>query len=356
MKKLLLFLSKTDIDIYNECPKSAKNTQLAFGLFVLLTGILAFCSGTYAILNMFTDFDWETKKVSFSNSGYMFAPILGAFYALMIIAIDREVVAAKNKTTAFSRLLLAIVIGVIVAVPIELKLLEGKIEKKLIENYKLENKDESDKMRQGTNELKSKRNRLQNAIDNYQKEIDRWSEIMEQEVTGKVAAGRTNKAGEGPAYREAKRNMDLNIENKKEAQIRYNEFMNNEYKTDMTEIENTFKNQQIVQQFDLLSKFQALHEVIEDDKTGSTWWMSWGIRVLFVLFEIIPSLIKLMTSSSEYDALLEARRRMNIQLAYAFANKILSDLELPKNVKKMMDNQEDIPLPYMDEIKQRIMT
>ncbi len=354
MKSLLLFLSKTDKDVYHKCPRSAKNTQLAFGLFVLLTGILAFCSGTYAILNMFTDFDWETNEVSFNKQGYLIAPLLGLLYATMIIAIDREVVAAKSKGTAFVRLLLALVIGIIVAIPIELKLLEGKIEKQLITNYKTENQNETQEKKEAIEGVKTRKSVLEGDIAKAQKEINRWSEIMEQEAVGKVRNGRTGKAGTGPAYREAERNMNLHLENKRIAQKRYDDFMDNEYNGELQNANKRFEDQQIVQQFDLLSKFQALHQVIEEDKTGSTKWMSWGIRILFILFEIIPSLIKLMTSSTEYDALLEARRRMNIQFAYARANEAMS--EIKSDIDLIIEDEDKIPLPYMDEIQKRIMT
>jgi hypothetical protein len=354
IKNFLLFLSKTDVDVYNKCPNSAKQTQLGFGLFVLLTGILAFCSGTYAILNMFTDFDWKTETVSFNKLGYIVAPILGSFYCLMIMAIDREVVAAKSKATAVSRLLLAIIIGVIVAIPIELKLLEGRIEKQLIENYKKENSLETVKKETAIGALKKKRDQLQNNIEFYQKEVNRWSEVMEQEVTGKVRNGRTGKAGEGPAYREARRNMDLQITNKQVAQNAYNNFIQYEYNVELKEAEKNYESQQIVQQFDLLSKFQALHQIVEEDETKSTWWMSWGIRILFILFEIIPSLIKIMTSQTEYDALLEARRRMNIQLTNARANEAMIDLK--DDINGVLRSKRDTQLPYMNEIERRIMT
>lgn len=353
--QLLLFLSKTDRDIYNKCPKSAKNTQLSFGLFVLLTGLLAFFSGSYAIMNMFIDFDWRTNTTYISPFGKLLSFILGLFYAIMIVAIDREVVASKSKLAAIPRLFLAIVIGIIVAVPIELKLLEGKIEKKLIENYKSENMPEATKKENALNVLNKKKNRLENHIDHYQKEIDRWSEIMEQETSGKVRQGRTGKAGQGPAYREANRNMLLSIENKKQAQSRYDNFINNEYVVSVSSINKNYENQLIAQRFDLLSKFQALHQVIDEDKTGSAGWMSRGLTLLFVLFEIIPSLIKLMTTTTEYDVQLEARRRMNIQVAHSFANKALNDFQDEDYVEDIIEDKKLIPLPYMKEIQKRMM-
>ncbi|MEX0274979.1 MAG: DUF4407 domain-containing protein, partial [Flavobacteriaceae bacterium] len=118
MKKILLFLSKTDDELYESCPQSAKNTQLAYGLFVLLTGVLAFISGTYAISNLFIDYDWQHNTTEFQDEGLLISISLGVLYAIMIMAIDREVVSARNKGAAFSRLFLAMAIGTVVAVPI----------------------------------------------------------------------------------------------------------------------------------------------------------------------------------------------------------------------------------------------
>ncbi|QHI36426.1 hypothetical protein IMCC3317_17890 [Kordia antarctica] len=351
MRKLLLFLSKTDTDIYEKCPKSAKDTQLGFGLFVLLTGILAFCSGTYAILNMFTEFDWKTETVRFNNLGFIVAPLLGTFYALMIIAIDREVVAAKSKATAVSRLCLAIVIGVIVAIPIELKLLEGRIEKQLIQNYKSENLQETSKKETAINKLDEKRSLLEQKIETSQKEVESWSKLMTEELAG---GGISGKKGEGKVYRDAKRNMELHITAVKSAQTQLDNFLKYDYTKGRDLAGKNYEQQQVGQQFDLLSKFQALHQIVEEDETGSTWWMSWGIRILFVLFEIIPSLIKIMTSPTEYDALIEARRRMNIQLTNARANEALDNLET--DIDLILKNKGHVPLPYMKEIENRIMT
>ena len=48
-------------------------------------------------------------------------------YALMIASIDREIVSAKNKWAALLRIPLAIAIGIVISVPLKLKILEGNI-------------------------------------------------------------------------------------------------------------------------------------------------------------------------------------------------------------------------------------
>lgn len=46
--------------------------------------------------------------------------------------------------------------------------------------------------------------------------------------------------------------------------------------------------------------------------------MGAGITVLFLLFELVPSLIKLLLPQTEYDEILNKRRRLNIRTAKAF--------------------------------------
>lgn len=100
-EKIYSFLSKTDISVYENCTTYAKNVQLSLGSFVLLTGLLAFISGSYAISNLFVEFDWKTNTLSFDTTGKFLTPMIGFLYAVMIIAIDREIVAAKSKKAVF---------------------------------------------------------------------------------------------------------------------------------------------------------------------------------------------------------------------------------------------------------------
>ena len=61
-----------------------------------------------------------------------------------------------------------------------------------------------------------------------------------------------------------------------------------------------------------------------------------------------------MTPKSIYDAMLEARRRMNIQITNSRANEALMELE--NDIELLVEDREEIPLRYMREIKENIMT
>ena len=70
------------------------------------------------------------------------------------------------------------------------------------------------------------------------------------------------------------------------------------------------------QSYDLLSRYIALSQLKDDPKLGSAVSkMSWGITVLFLLFELIPSIMKLLLPKTEYDELLNNRRMLNITAA-----------------------------------------
>jgi len=200
LETFLQFLSKTDQDALRSkcCTKVASMTQTSLGLMVLLTGILAFFSGSYGIYTAFAGHDWAV---------FVAIP-LGLVYCTMIIAFDREIVGAQDKRAVLFRLPLAFVIGFIVAVPLELRLLEDSVNKRLNMASQEENKLILDRLRTKEDELDSRRKELQDKVKQYRDEVVRWNAAMEAETVGRQLSGRTGIAGQGPAYREAERNRD----------------------------------------------------------------------------------------------------------------------------------------------------
>lgn len=358
MKSLLLFLSKTDVDVYRVCPSSAKTTQLSLGLFVFLTGVLAFISGSYAVSNLFYEYDWQTNTIKFLAIGKIIAPIIGVFYAIMIMAIDREVVSATSKLAVVPRLALAIVIGFVVAVPIELKLLEGRINKQLITEFQQENTQPMAERDARLAALDVKKKELESIVKEQRDFVIYWSDMMQTEVAGRVKSGSTGKAGKGQAYYEATKVRDQHQGYLDEATANLNNFLNGEYKTERDRIFSEANNKVVSQQFDLLSRYEALHRIGLSSAPAKR--MSMGITALFILFEIIPSLIKLLLNRSEYDALLEARRRLNIQLTHAVANEGMEEIEA--DMEAVLDNKhvgnmkhKRSPLMYMQQIRNRMI-
>jgi hypothetical protein len=323
--RFLLFLSKTDEDILQNCSKSSVNNQVTFGAFVLLTGILAFISGTYAISNMFMEYNAATKDPEISNTGVFISMLLGLIYAIMIISIDREIVSANNKKKAILRIPLAIIIGIVVAVPIELKLMEGRIEKQLFKNSQSENAQFIFAKEDGINELQARRKAIEQTIAHERQQISYWSDAMEAETTGRVKSGRTGIPGQGHAYREAEKNLKLHQGFLQDAQNELQAHLNSMDKK-IVNYNNDYNARHIDQRYDLLSKYETLVQLKSNDHTGAIRNMAGGIMFLFILLELIPALMKLMATQDEYNGLLAARTKLNIQTINAIANKGLDDM------------------------------
>jgi hypothetical protein len=153
MKRLLYRLSKTDRIIVSRCNEETRIHQRSLGLFVLLTALFAFASGYYALTTVFGTWDAMSMQYQLSIKQNLTVFLCATLYAVMIGSIDREIVAAKNKWAAALRIPLALAIGVVIAVPIELKILENKINQQILENqtekimpFKMQKDDFMEKM------------------------------------------------------------------------------------------------------------------------------------------------------------------------------------------------------------------
>lgn len=126
--KFLLRCSGANLDYLAKCPKSEHIKHAGIGATILLTAALAFASGGYAL---FTIFNTIPLAIAF-----------GVLWALIIFNLDRLIVSSMRKTgswwkqllAATPRLFLAVLIAIVISKPIEIKLLESKLEKVLFES------------------------------------------------------------------------------------------------------------------------------------------------------------------------------------------------------------------------------
>src|SRR5690242_9548736 len=108
------FCSGADTEILKKCPsETAKYTGI--GATVFFTGVFAFLSASYALYTVF--------------DGVLSAILFGIVWGLMIFNLDRFIVSSMRKEGRFGRefamaiprLILAILISVVIARPLELK-------------------------------------------------------------------------------------------------------------------------------------------------------------------------------------------------------------------------------------------
>lgn len=118
-----------DVDILRKCPGS-QSRYTGVGCTIVFTAVMAWASCGYALYYVF--------------DSHVLATVFGFLWALMIFSLDRFIVnsipgsLSLNKRLLFGspRLVMAIIIGVVISAPIEMKIFEKEISVKVLEQGK----------------------------------------------------------------------------------------------------------------------------------------------------------------------------------------------------------------------------
>lgn len=310
MNTFLRWLAKTDPDAIRLCGPVTQLSQTSFGIMILFTGLLAFCSGSYAVYVV-----WHSSAL---------AVVVGIVYSLMIMSFDREIVSATSKGSVWLRVPLAFLLGIVIAVPIELRILEERIDQELLRRSHSENQSAFDRRLTQENDYRTRRNSLEAAVQKYQSNVDEWGRNIEAEVVGRQAKGRTGHAGEGPAYRAALEQLVRNKELLADSRKQLDSLLKEEEGV-RVRAKQEFDEMTVHPVYDLLSRIEGLAAITAQSSAAAA--MSWSITALLIMIELFPALIKLLSPYSEYTAMVEARRREAIQRVHGITNSHLSTIE-----------------------------
>jgi hypothetical protein len=125
LTSLFLLASGADLKLLEQCP-SEKSKYAGIGATIFFTGLFAAMAAAYAL---FTVFD-----------SYWIAVTLGLLWGMMIFNLDRYIVSSMRKDarpsrellTALPRIILAVVISIVIARPLELKIFAKEIGPELV--------------------------------------------------------------------------------------------------------------------------------------------------------------------------------------------------------------------------------
>jgi len=338
MKSLLLALSKTDNKILSSCTRSASLNQQGLGLLVLLTAVFAFISSYYALSTVFGEYNSITRAYDLDNISMVKIVLISLAYASFIGAIDREIISSRSKLSSALRIPMAIMISFIIAVPLELKILEKRIDKQLFSDNIKENQYLEYKRDAILGDIEKSINKKELIKDYYRTNLEDWKRRKYNELIGTKGEGQTGIKGKGVAYSE----IDENIKNT-EKEIRKIDIeitqLKKEYNIKKNELNNSISQKKVVQSYDLWSRYNTMKQIIREDETGSARQMATGITILFILLELTPALIKMISGKSEYDNIIELIAEVNKQKTDLFLRKwknmdpyddeIMQPLELP---------------------------
>jgi len=229
LENFLYFSAGADRKLLAQSPYSDRVKLQGIGGVVATTGGLAFLSGSYAFYTIFSPkagfLSGETVEQASSLGPVLVALFFGTVWALIIYNLDRFIVAAsgsgdgtdemtwKEWKTAIPRLLLAIAIGLVLAVPLELRIMKTEIEAALSKRQetRLDELNAQDNLRfeEARKRLDSEKTRILDEIQKREANITTLdSELsdltfkLQQELAGD---GGTGRRGVGPVAEQNER-------------------------------------------------------------------------------------------------------------------------------------------------------
>ncbi len=305
LKEFFLFCSGANSSILKRTPTEI-NKYVGIGATIFFTGVFAAIAAGYALYTVF-------------ESYWMIIPI-SLLWGLMIFNLDRFIVSTMKKkgsffrdfTSAMPRLILAVLIAIVIAKPLELKIFESEINAELVkmqqENYK--EQDDLVKARYTANidSLEADIVGLKNEINVKQLERDVLVAEAIQEADGTGGSLRRNL---GPIYKTKKAAADL-VQTELDDLEANNNALITLKQNRIEQLENGMSTDMEALQRVSLGGFAARLEGLEraSNRSRAIFIANIFIMLLFIAVETAPVITKLILERSPYDFVLNKHEHL----------------------------------------------
>ena len=302
MQKITNFFwhcSGADLTLLQKCPTESSK-YLGIGATIFFTGLFAAMSGAYALYTVF--------------DSVIISVIFGLIWGLMIFNLDRYIVSSMRKEGRFMkefalavpRIVLAVIISIVIAKPLELKVFDKEIQPELIvmeqEAYARQEEQLRSRFTPVLDSLKREVDGLKTEIVSMTQKRDELVRIAQEEADGTGGSRRRNL---GPIYRIKKANADA-AENELAQFTRENgkriEYLEGNIATmdsSMSAQLNALEKSKIN---GMAARMEALSRIVGNSSAVS--WAHWFIVLLFIAIETAPVFVKLISRKGPYDNLL----------------------------------------------------
>ena len=304
-QKFLIICSGSSFELLKKTPTDV-NKHVGIGGVILFTGILAALSAGYALNTVFDNI--------YAATGF------GILWGLMIFNLDRYIVTSMKKSggffrqfmTALPRLIVAVLLGIVISKPLELKIFEKEINKQLnviVNRNKAELQKGIDARYTdlGTS-FSNERKEIYAQVDKLRAEYNLASTELEKEIVGTETETTTGREGNGPnAKRKAElkkqklAEIDLYIQQSTPRLAEINKELDRLNVAKEKEIEATKPTEENYNGF--AARMQALDELSATNPILGT--AALFIALVFISLETAPVLVKLIAPKGPYDFLLE---------------------------------------------------
>ena len=311
ISRFFWFCSGAHISTLEKHP-TEHNKYLGIGATIFFTGLFAALSGGYA---MYFVFKGDTAAV-------LFALFFGLIWGLAIFNMDRYIVASINKSAstnqqilqATPRILLAIMIGLVISRPLELKIFDKEIKERLKVSYLNNQRSKIDTLNASfgnkykielgkLNDVKAERDSLASAIKTDRQKLN-------FEIFGNKTLETSGVMGYGPYAKRKEAELKQREQNLDTltADVRALEkFVDGRKQFDGLMTEKLYTSKQL----DSLSNIAgfadrnwALGQLsfnTDGTRDVNTSLAVTFIGLLFIFFECLPVFVKLMSGRGPYD-------------------------------------------------------
>ncbi|MGV3631354.1 MAG: DUF4407 domain-containing protein [Bacteroidota bacterium] len=298
------FCSGANRQLLERCPTESSK-YVGIGATVFFTGVLAAISAGYALYTVFDSM----------LSAYVF----GGIWGLMIFNLDRFIVSSMKKRSNFwqefrvalPRIILAVLLALVISKPLELKIFEKEINRK-IDAKKSEEAIKAKKIiNKGFPEITELENKIL-ALKQENKEKESYRNKKQEEYDferfGKKTSGTTGIPGIGSNAK--KKEIQLNeSETDLKATEKRNQSKIDQYEKEIKDLlalrEKEFKKQKPnIDQYDgLAARIEALGLLSSQNSAMNL--ANIFLILLFIAIETSPIFVKLISARGPYDDLLE---------------------------------------------------
>jgi hypothetical protein len=349
IQAFLIKCSGANEKILKRCPEE-KSKYAGIGAAILLTAMFAVLSGIFFVNFAFTD--QKTGETTIKTWQMIF---VGVLWGLLIFTIDRNLIMSMKKSgnrkeevrQGWLRIWLSVLIGIVISMPLELKIFEKEITEQIFDNNTKTIKSRTDEQyNQESKFIKIIDSSIKKSTEDKKIITNRYNELyLEMKGEAEGTHG-TFKKGRGPAFDE------------KQAEF-------NRTKTQDSLMADRIK--VLVHQKDsVLKKIEkGIEEATKNAEGGNgvgkrilalyqTSWVHWFITLLFIFIELLPVGTKILSQRGAYDIALETLNYKRKQISDASKKKIDEDMKNKIEVDAFIslrrkENYENVELAILDE-------
>ncbi len=300
IKRFFWLCSGVHIPLLEKCEVDSSR-YVGIGATIFFTGLFAAIAASYAL---FTAFD-----------SIWIASAFGLVWGLMIFNLDRYIVSSMRKEgnawrefrMALPRIVLAVIISLVIAKPLELKIFEKEINGELVIMEQQTYTAQENEIR---GRYTADREMLSREIDGLKAEIvakaekrDALVKAAQEEADG---TGGTKQRNAGPIYKIKKADADQ-AESELAAVTQTNNLLIIERSQRLVSLDSTQRAEIEALGKQKLSGPAARMEALSrlTAQSDAIWLANWFIMLLFIAVETAPVFVKLISGQGPYDQLLK---------------------------------------------------